>query len=40
MEHTLTWPRAKAGVRIDHGPVHTHTLTNEIRYIASEARVY
>jgi succinate dehydrogenase / fumarate reductase flavoprotein subunit len=40
MKHTLTWRHAKDGVRIDYRPVHTNTLTNEIQYIAPEARVY
>ena len=40
MKHTLTWRHAKDGVRINYRPVHTHTLTNEIQYIAPEARVY
>ena len=40
MKHTLTWRHAKDGVRVDYRPVHTNTLTNEIQYIAPEARVY
>jgi succinate dehydrogenase / fumarate reductase flavoprotein subunit len=40
MKHTLTWRHAKEGVQIDYRPVHTQTLTNEIQYIAPEARVY
>jgi succinate dehydrogenase / fumarate reductase, flavoprotein subunit len=40
MKHTLTWRGPRDGVRIDYRPVHRQTLTNEIRYIAPEARVY
>jgi hypothetical protein len=27
-------------VRIDYRPVHTYTMTNEVKYIAPKARVY
>jgi len=40
MKHTLTWRHSKEGVQIGYRPVHTQTLTNEIQYIAPEARVY
>jgi succinate dehydrogenase / fumarate reductase, flavoprotein subunit len=36
MKHTLTWRDARDGVRVE---VHRQTLTNEIQYIAPEARV-
>ena len=41
MKHTLTWADdAKREVRIDYRPVHTYTLTNEMKYIEPKARVY
>jgi succinate dehydrogenase / fumarate reductase flavoprotein subunit len=41
MKHTLTWADdAKRQVRIDYRPVHTYTLTNEMKYIEPKARVY
>jgi succinate dehydrogenase / fumarate reductase flavoprotein subunit len=40
VKHTLTWCHSKEGVQIGYRPVHTQTLTNEIQYIAPEARVY
>ncbi|MGE5510955.1 MAG: succinate dehydrogenase flavoprotein subunit [Bacteroidota bacterium] len=41
MKHTLAWAddRTKS-VRLDYRPVHTYTLTNEIKYIEPKARVY
>jgi succinate dehydrogenase / fumarate reductase flavoprotein subunit len=41
MKHTLTWADdASRTVRIDYRPVHTFTMTNEVKYIAPKARVY
>jgi len=41
MKHTLTWADgAKRTVHIDYRPVHTYTMTNEVKYIAPKARVY
>jgi succinate dehydrogenase / fumarate reductase flavoprotein subunit len=41
MKHTLAFADYdKQSVRLDFRPVHTHTLTNEIKYIEPKARVY
>ena len=41
MKHTLTWADdAKRQVKIDYRPVHTYTMTNEIKYIPPKARTY
>jgi succinate dehydrogenase / fumarate reductase, flavoprotein subunit len=41
MKHTLTFADyGQRTVRIDFRPVHTRTLTNEIKYIEPKARVY
>ncbi len=41
MKHTLSWADTTAKtVRIDYRPVHTNTLTNEMKYIEPKARVY
>ncbi len=41
MKHTLAWADdAKHIVTIDYRPVHTYTLTNDMRYIEPKARVY
>src|SRR5215468_10616945 len=41
MKHTLTWADDRAStVRIDYRPVHTYTLTNEVKYFPPKARVY
>ncbi|HRD77181.1 MAG TPA: FAD-binding protein, partial [Hyphomicrobiaceae bacterium] len=41
MKHTLAWADTTAhGVFIDYRPVHTNTLTNEVKYIEPKARVY
>ncbi|MEQ1648771.1 MAG: succinate dehydrogenase flavoprotein subunit [Hyphomicrobiaceae bacterium] len=41
MKHTLAFAdMAKKEVRIDYRPVHTYTMTNEIKYIEPKARVY
>ena len=39
MKHTLTWFE-DGKVRIDYRPVHTYTLTDEVKYIEPKARVY
>jgi succinate dehydrogenase / fumarate reductase flavoprotein subunit len=41
MQHTLAFADyEKQSVKLDFRPVHTHTLTNEIKYIEPKARVY
>ena len=41
MKHTLMWADdAKQSVRLDYRPVHTYTMTNEIKYIPPKARTY
>jgi succinate dehydrogenase / fumarate reductase flavoprotein subunit len=41
MKHTLSWADYGArAVRLDYRPVHTHTMTNEVKYIEPKARVY
>jgi succinate dehydrogenase / fumarate reductase flavoprotein subunit len=41
MKHTLSWFDPKTGeVRLDHRPVHSYTLTNEVEYVPPKARVY
>jgi succinate dehydrogenase / fumarate reductase flavoprotein subunit len=41
MKHTLTWADdTLRSVRIDYRPVHTYTLTNEVKYFPPKARVY
>jgi succinate dehydrogenase / fumarate reductase flavoprotein subunit len=40
MKHTLAWFEDTGKVTIDYRPVHSYTMTNEIKYIAPEARVY
>ncbi|MBN9248871.1 MAG: FAD-binding protein, partial [Hyphomicrobium sp.] len=41
MKHTLTWADyAAKTVTLDDRPVHTRTMTNEVKYIEPKARVY
>ncbi len=41
MKHTLAWADYGAkSVKLDYRPVHTHTMTNEVKYIEPKARVY
>jgi succinate dehydrogenase / fumarate reductase flavoprotein subunit len=41
MKHTLAWADyGSKAVRLDFRPVHTHTMTNEVKYIEPKARVY
>ena len=41
MKHTLAWADgASCTVKLDYRPVHTYTLTNEMKYIEPKARVY
>ncbi len=41
MKHTLSWADdAARAVKLDDRPVHTKTLTNEVKYIEPKARVY
>jgi succinate dehydrogenase / fumarate reductase flavoprotein subunit len=41
MKHTLAWADdQRNSVSIDYRPVHTYTLTNEIKYIEPKARTY
>jgi succinate dehydrogenase / fumarate reductase flavoprotein subunit len=41
MKHTLAWvDYAARSVKLDERPVHTRTMTNEVKYIEPKARVY
>ena len=41
MKHTLSFlDDAKKSVDIDYRPVHTYTMSNEVKYIEPKARVY
>jgi succinate dehydrogenase / fumarate reductase flavoprotein subunit len=41
MKHTLAWADdATRSVKLDFRPVHTYTMTNEIKYIPPKARTY
>jgi succinate dehydrogenase / fumarate reductase, flavoprotein subunit len=41
MKHTLSWADyGTKAVKLDYRPVHTRTLTNEVKYIEPKARVY
>jgi succinate dehydrogenase / fumarate reductase, flavoprotein subunit len=41
MKHSLVWADdAKKSTTIDYRPVHTNTLTNEVKYIEPKARTY
>jgi succinate dehydrogenase / fumarate reductase flavoprotein subunit len=44
MKHTIAWFDGWGGtggdVRIDYRPVHSYTLTDEVKYIEPKARVY
>jgi succinate dehydrogenase / fumarate reductase flavoprotein subunit len=41
MKHTLAWADyTTRTIRLDYRPVHTRTLTNEVKYIEPKARVY
>jgi succinate dehydrogenase / fumarate reductase flavoprotein subunit len=41
MKHTLSWADyGTKTVKLDYRPVHTHTMTNEVKYIEPKARVY
>ncbi len=41
MKHTIAWADTeKKTVRLDYRPVHTRTLTNDVKYIEPKARVY
>jgi succinate dehydrogenase / fumarate reductase flavoprotein subunit len=41
MKHTLAWADdASRSVRLDYRPVHTNTLTNEVKYIEPKKREY
>jgi succinate dehydrogenase flavoprotein subunit len=41
MKHTLAWADYHTkDVRIEYRPVHTYTMTNEVKYIPPKARVY
>ncbi len=40
MKHTSVWLDDKGAVDIGYRPVHSHTLTNEVAYIAPKKRVY
>jgi succinate dehydrogenase / fumarate reductase, flavoprotein subunit len=40
MKHTLAWFEDTGKVTINYRPVHNYTMTNEIKYIPPQARVY
>jgi succinate dehydrogenase / fumarate reductase flavoprotein subunit len=40
MKHTLAWVSNDWKVKLDYRPVHTYTLTNDVKYIPPKARVY
>jgi succinate dehydrogenase / fumarate reductase flavoprotein subunit len=40
MKHTLCWVDAEGRARIDYRPVHQHTLTADVDFIAPKARTY
>jgi len=40
MKHTLCWVDEQGRARIDYRPVHQHTLTADVDYIAPKARTY
>ncbi|MFP6734807.1 MAG: succinate dehydrogenase flavoprotein subunit [Rhodospirillales bacterium] len=40
MKHSLAWVDDDWNVRLDYRPVHEYTLTDEVEYIAPQARVY
>jgi succinate dehydrogenase / fumarate reductase flavoprotein subunit len=40
MKHTLAWVSDDWKVKLDYRPVHTYTLTNDVKYIPPKARVY
>ena len=41
MKHTLSFlDDGKKNVDIDYRPVHTYTMSNEVKYIEPKARVY
>jgi succinate dehydrogenase / fumarate reductase flavoprotein subunit len=41
MKHTLSWLDSDAGkVKLDYRPVHTYTLSNDIKYIEPKKRIY
>ncbi len=40
MKHSLAWVDENNGVKLGYRPVHTYTLTDEVKYIEPKARVY
>jgi succinate dehydrogenase / fumarate reductase flavoprotein subunit len=40
MKHSLAWVDAAGKVRLGYRPVHTYTLSNDVKYIEPQARVY
>ena len=40
MKHTYVWLNDEGAVEIDYRPVHSHTLTSEVAYVAPKKRVY
>jgi succinate dehydrogenase / fumarate reductase flavoprotein subunit len=40
MKHTLSWCDVKGNVTIDYRPVHTYTLSTDVKYVEPKARVY
>ena len=40
MKHTLAWLDERGNVKIDYRPVHNYTMSNDIKYIEPQKRVY
>jgi succinate dehydrogenase / fumarate reductase flavoprotein subunit len=40
MKHSLAWVDGQSKVRLGYRPVHTYTLTDDVKYIAPQKRVY
>jgi len=40
MKHSLAWLEGDYKVRLSYRPVHTYTLSSDVKYIAPQARVY
>ncbi|MGH8402545.1 MAG: succinate dehydrogenase/fumarate reductase flavoprotein subunit, partial [Gammaproteobacteria bacterium] len=40
MKHTLAWLDDKGGVKLDYRPVHSYTLSDEIKPFPPKKRVY
>jgi succinate dehydrogenase / fumarate reductase flavoprotein subunit len=40
MKHSLAWLDEQGQVKIDYRPVHTYTLTDDVKYIPPKKRTY